>query len=62
MKWLCMLKTQANELCKIIIRMARYKNAYKNQYPSNVNAFISTNFPHSLPTLEFYTQVFIITF
>lgn len=51
-------KIQVNKLFKIIIKVIRLKN----QYPSTVNASISTDTPHSLPDLEFYMQVFIITF
>lgn len=52
------VKIQVSKLFKIIIKVIRLKN----QYPSNVNASISTDAPHSLPDLEFYMQVFIITF
>lgn len=40
------IKTQVNELSEIITKVVREKeNAHKTQYPSNVNASISTNFP-----------------
>lgn len=56
------VKTQVDDLSEIIVKMVSYKNACRGQYPFNVNAFVSTNLSHSLPSLEFYTQVFVITF
>lgn len=55
-------KTQVDDLSEFILRMVSYKNACKSQYPSNVHVFISTNCPHPLRNLEFYTHVFIFTF
>lgn len=44
-----LVKTQGNEHSKIITKVVRYKNAYKNQYPSNINVlFLPTSPTHSL--------------